>query len=167
MRYNHLIYHGRDVPHCPILIRGRPGFVYSLEWFEHFATNLLPGLQFCGLTYEGQAVEMCKALPAGGVDVLDTPVYWLLPNGDTKCCSARVLHTYRSRLGLQADNKDEHEAVGRALGFAFLGGRCDATDLLADPGRLQEQKWSTLQWQLPSSSMDVRWWLTNLPFARS
>ena len=104
-----------------------------------------------------------QGIAGKGVDVLVYSVYWLLPNGETKCCSARALHTDRSRLGLQADSEDEYRAIGSALGFAFLGGRCDVTDLLADPGTLQEQKWSTLQWQLPSSSMDACWWLTNLP----
>ena len=106
---------------------------------------------------------MCKVLPDGGVDALDTSVYWLLPNGETKCCSARMLHKDRSRMGLQPDSKDEYEAIGSALGFSFLGGRCDVTDLLADLGTLQEQKWATLQWQLPISSMDACWWLTNPP----
>ena len=66
-------------------------------------------------------------------------------------------------MGLQPDIKDEYEAIGAALGFSFLGGRCDVTDLLADLGTLQEQKWATLQWQLPSSSMDACWWLANPP----
>ena len=77
--------------------------------------------------------------------------------------AARALHKDRSRMGLQPDSKDEYEAIGAALGFSFLGGRCDVTDLLADLGTLQEQKWATLQWQLPSSSMGACWWLTNPP----
>ena len=111
---------GRDVPHCPLRLRGRPGLIYSLQWFEHFAASVLPGLQYCGLVYEGNAVESCKTLPAGGVDVLDSPVYWLFPNGETQCCSARSLHIDRRHIGIQADSKEDYEAIGAALGFHFL-----------------------------------------------
>ena len=52
----------------------RPGLVYSIQWFEQFAENVILGLQFCGLIYEGQAVDMCNTLPSGGVDVLDVSV---------------------------------------------------------------------------------------------
>merc|ERR1712197_86661 len=148
---------------CPIRMPGRPGLVYSTGWFEQFAENLIPGLQFCGLVCEGQSLGMCKSLPSGGVDVLDTPVYWLLPNGETTCCTARRLQQDRQRVGLQPDSKDEYEAIGNAMGFTYLGGRCGCTDLLADPGTLQEQRWAQLPWESPKSSMEACWWLTNLP----
>ena len=80
--YHNLIQHGQNIPHCPIRMRGRSGLVYSIDWFDHIAENVVPGLQFCGLVYEGQSVDMNRALPSGGVDVLDEPVYWLLPNGE-------------------------------------------------------------------------------------
>ena len=99
------------------------------------------GLQFCGLVYEGQAVNIEKALPSGGVDVLDVPVYWLLPNGEMTCCTTRRIHEDRHCLGVQADSKDDYEEIGKALGFTFLGGRCNVTDLIADPGTWQEQRW--------------------------
>ena len=130
-------------------MRGRPRLVYSIQWFEQFAENAMRGLQFCGLVYEGQAVSMEKASPSGGVDVLDEPAYWLLPNGETTCCTARHLIQDRHRHGLQPDTKYEYAAIGNALGCAFLGGRCEVTDLLADPGTLQEQRWSHLPWGLP------------------
>ena len=98
-------------------MRGRSGLVYSLQWFEQFAENVLSGPQFCGLVYEGQSVEMCKVLLDGGVDVLDASAYWRLPNGETKCCSGRALRKGRSRMGFQPDSKDEYEAIGAVLGF--------------------------------------------------
>ena len=66
-------------------------------------------------------------------------------------------------MELQPDSKDDYEAIGSALDLTFLGGRCDVTDLLADPGTLREKRWATLQWQLPTSSVDACWWLTNHP----
>ena len=111
----------------------------------------------------GQVANMNKALPSGGVDVLDAPVYWLFPNGETTCCTARHMQRDRHRAGAQPDSKEDYEAIGNALGFTYLGGRCDVTDLLADPGTLQEQRWSQLPWELPKSSIDACWWLTNTP----
>ena len=63
--YNHMFHIGRNVPHCPIHMRGHSGLVYSLQWFEQFAENVLSGLQFCGLVYEGQSVDMCNVLHDG------------------------------------------------------------------------------------------------------
>ena len=63
--YHHLIHDGDNIPHCPIRMRGRPGLVYSIQWFEQFAEHIMPGLQFCGLVYEGQAVSMEEVLPSG------------------------------------------------------------------------------------------------------
>ena len=117
----------------------------------------MPGLQFCGLIYEGQAVDMCKTLPSGGVDVLDVPVYWLLPSGETTCCSARHLHKDCHRVGVQFDSQDDYEAMGKARRLKYIGGRCDVTDLLEDLGTLRERRWASLPWEMPTSSMDACW----------
>ena len=98
---------------------------------------------------------MEKVLPAKDVDALDVPVYWLLPKGETTCCTARHMHQDRHRLGAQPDSKDDYEAIGSALGFTYRGGRCDVTDSLADPGTLQVQRWSQLPWELPKSAIDA------------
>ena len=42
IRYDSLISYGRSVPNCPIRLAGRPGFVYSVEFFEQFAAKHLP-----------------------------------------------------------------------------------------------------------------------------
>ena len=144
-------------------MRGRPGLVYSVQWFEQLAENVRLGLQFCGLIYEGQVVGMCKTLPLGGAGVLDVSVYWLLPSGETICCSARQLLKDRHRVGVQRDTQDDYDATGKALGLTYLGGRCDVTELLADLGTLRDKRWASLLWLIPKSSMDVCWWITNLP----
>ena len=114
--YRNLIHLRRNIPHCPIRMRGRPRLVYSIQWFEQFAENVMLGLQFCGIVYEGQAVNIEKALPSGGVDVLDVPVYGLLPNGETTCCTARRIREDRHCLGVLADIKDDYAAMCKALG---------------------------------------------------
>ena len=97
------------------------------------------------------------------MDVLDVSVYWLLPSGETTCCSARHLHKDRRRVGVQLDSQDDYEAMGKALGLKYLGGRCDVTDFLEDLGTLRERRWASLPWEMPKSSMDACWWITNLP----
>ena len=149
------MHHGRNILYCPIRMCGRPGLVYSIQWFEQFAENVMLGLQFCGLIYEGQPMDMCKTLPSGGVDVLDVSVYWLLPSGETTCCSARHLHKDRHRVGVQLDSQDDYEAMGQALGLTYLGGRCDVTDFVQDPGTLRKRRWASLPWMMPTSSMDA------------
>ena len=38
--YYHLVSHGRPVPNCSMRLTGRPGPVYSVEFFEQFAANI-------------------------------------------------------------------------------------------------------------------------------
>ena len=91
IRYHDLVTHGRAVPNCPMRLC-RPGLLYSLNIFDDFAANICPGLRFCGLMHEGSNLSVEKCLPAGSIDVLDQPVYWLWPNGVLRCASARALH---------------------------------------------------------------------------
>ena len=70
---------------------GRPGLVYSLEFLDRFAENIVTGLEYRGPAYEGATLTLERSLPAGGVDVLDEPVYWLFPSGELRCCTARAL----------------------------------------------------------------------------
>ena len=97
---------------------GRPGIVYSIQWFEQFAEQVMPGLQFCGLIYEGQSVDMCKTLPSGGVAVLDVSVYWLLPSGETTCCSARPLPNKYGLLDWRT------RGDGHGVGVNRVGSEC-------------------------------------------
>ena len=93
--YHNLVSPGRAVPNCPLRIAGRPGLVYSVEFLDEFARNICSGLEFRGVVYEGSSLALERALPLGGVDILDQPVYWLWPNGVLRCASARALHRSR------------------------------------------------------------------------
>ena len=46
---------------------------------DEFARNICSGLEFRGVVYEGSNLALERALPLGGVDVLDEAVYWLFP----------------------------------------------------------------------------------------
>ena len=97
------------------------------------------------------------------MDVLDEAVYWLFPSGALLCRSPRDLQRAGPAAGNTPDSKDDYEAVGAALGYQFLGGRCDTTELLQDPGTLAERRWTQLSWSLPESTLAACWWLTNAP----
>ena len=90
--YRNLISLGRPVPNSPMLLQGRPGLLYTIEFFDNFAANICRGLRFCGLMHEGSNLCLERCLPAGGIDVLDRSVYWQWPNGVVRCASARALH---------------------------------------------------------------------------
>ena len=91
IRYRDLITQGRPVPNCPMRLC-RPGLVYTVEFLDQFAENICRGLRFCGLMHEGSSLSLERCLPAGGIDVLDQPVYWQFPSGALRCVSARSLH---------------------------------------------------------------------------
>ena len=120
-------------------------------------------MEYRGLVYEGAALTLERSLPAGGVDVLDEPVYWLFLRGALLCRFPRDLQRAGPAAGNTPDSKDDYEAVGAALGYQFLGGRCDTTELLQDPGTLAEGRWTQLSWSLPESTLAACWWLTNAP----
>ena len=101
IKYRDVITQGRSVPNCPMRLAGRPGLVYSVAFFEQFAAKICQGLEFCGLVYEGSSLTLQKSLPAGGIDVLDQPVYWQFPSGTLRCVSARSLQR-SPRLGESA-----------------------------------------------------------------
>ena len=161
--YHNLVAQARPVPNCPLRLLGRPGLLYSLEFYNEFAENVVPGLEYRGLVYEGAALTLERSLPAGGVDVLDEAVYWLFPSGALLCRSPRDLQRAGPAAGNTPDSKDDYEAVGAALGYQFLGGRCDTTELLQDPGIVAERRWTQLSWSLPESTLAACWWLTNAP----
>ena len=90
IRYRDLITQGRPVPNSPLRLQGRPGLVYTVAFFDAFAANI--GVQLCWLMHEGSNLCLERCLPAGGIDVLNQPVYWQWPNGVVRCVSARALH---------------------------------------------------------------------------
>ena len=55
-------------------LAGRPGLVYTVAFFDAFAANISPGLQYCGVFYDGSILALERALPLGGVDVLDEAI---------------------------------------------------------------------------------------------
>ena len=90
--YRNLISLGRPVPNSPVLLQGRPGLLYTFDFFDNFVANICRGLRFCGLKHEGSNLCLEKCLLAGSIDFLNQPVYWHLPNGVVRCVSARALH---------------------------------------------------------------------------
>ena len=118
-------------------------------------------MSYLGLLHDGTSLDYLEAMPSGGIDVLDHRVYWLFPNGAVRCCSARDLHQRCPSEASKADSIDNYECIAEVLGFKYLGGQCDVTDLLQDKGALKEERWKAYGWRLPASSVASCWWLTN------
>ena len=92
VRYNNLFALGRSVHNSILRLPEPPRLVYVVAFFDAFAGNISPGLQYCGVVYEGCNLSVSRSLPAGGVDILEEPMYWLWPNGVLRCVSARAQH---------------------------------------------------------------------------
>ena len=71
----------------------RPPLHYRI--FDNFAANICQGLRFCRLMHEGLHLCLERCLPARGIDVLNQPVYWQLPNGVVRCAEARNAQPFR------------------------------------------------------------------------
>ena len=56
---------------------------------------------------------------------------------------------------------EAYQEVATAFGYEYLGGSCDVTDLLADPGTLREQCWRRFNLRQPDGALSPCWWLTN------
>ncbi len=159
--YQNLAVHARPVPHCPVRLRGSPGLRYSLAFLDAFAENVLSGLTYQGVMYDGPAMRAERDVPHGGVDVLDAKAYWLYPSGALRCMSARELQEAGAAAAAPPESEEEYEYVAASFGYLYLGGRCDVTDSLQEPGTMQDRRWSELAWSLPETALSPCWWLTN------
>ena len=116
--------------------------------------------------HRGERPEIAPALPREGLDALDEPVYWTLPDGRCVCKSARQL-AVMNEYELEATNTIEmYLAVAKAYKYACLGEiPPDVVDaFLQDPGTLKEEKWKSMvvphaRW--PEHEASKCWWLTN------
>jgi len=127
--YNNLVDHGRAVPCEPFLLPWQAGFRYDLAFMDAFADSVCSGLTYAGIIYDGPVLEYTRDVPQGGVDVIDTKVYWLFPSGVLRCLTMRELRLLSATEFTEEETVDAYHAVAEALGYRYLGGRCDMTGL--------------------------------------
>lgn len=161
LSFNDLEDHGRPVPHCPLRLKGGQGFRYSLEFMEAFAANVCDSLTYEGIMYDGPVPQIVRDVPLGGVDLLDENVYWRFPGGVVRCLSVRALDAISATDLKVSETEADYQRIALQLGYEYLGGGCDVTELLAAPGVLKDGGWRSLPWCLPESSLSPCWWLTN------
>ncbi len=162
--YYNMNSHSKPISHCPMRVSaGTTGFHYTLEFFDALAENLCTGLTYQGLIYEGPVLSVVRDVPHGGDSPLDVKAYWLHPQGALKCMSARELHhaCATNTLMAAAEEEADYVKVAESFGYLYLGGRCDVTNLLEEPGTMRDQRWKELPWRLPETSLSSCWWLTN------
>ena len=79
-RADDLLHHGRHVPLNPL--RACPtNLTFSIDWMEAVANNVLLGITYKGVVYEGDAQNFSLDLPNAGFDVQNKIVNWVLPDG--------------------------------------------------------------------------------------
>ena len=128
------------------------------------AENILPGLAYVGIVYEGPVPEYVRDLPEGGHDVLASKVYWRFPVGMVRCLSARDLVTARVSDLDQAETREDYEHVADSFGYTYLGVAVDAAaldDFKAATVTLQERRWESMEWRLPENGLQLCWWVTS------
>ena len=151
----------QGVPHCPFKLRGCNGFRYNLPFFDKFANNVLPGLTYQGIISEGPVLDISRQVPQGGLDVLDAKVLWLFPSGVLRTFSARDLRASVVDTLDEPETATSYHDVGESFGYEYLGGGCDVTELLENPGSIANRRWVGYNWALPRNAVSGCWWLTN------
>ena len=66
---HHLLHHGRRLPMNPLRNTCPSCLTFSVEFFEAVGRNVREGIQFEGITYDGDKPEILRQLPNEGVDV--------------------------------------------------------------------------------------------------
>eukprot|EP00974_Lingulodinium_polyedra_P008726 834639-Lingulodinium_polyedra.AAC.1 len=132
---------------------------------DALAQNLLPGLVYVGVVYDGSVAEYVRDVPGGGRDVLAAKVFWRFPAGALRCLSVRDLRRARLAELDEAETREAYERVANAYGYTFLGVATDSAaldDLKTDAGTYQDRRWEKMQWRLPAGAMDVCWWVAGI-----
>ena len=63
---HHLVHHGRSAPLNPL--RTCPtNLTFSTKWMEAGANNVLPGIKYKGIVYQGDAQHFSPDLPNAGI----------------------------------------------------------------------------------------------------
>ncbi len=114
------------------------------------------GRTYRGVVFEGPCIEVTREVPQGGVDIIDTKVFWRLTSGSQRCMTPRELQQATPTELSEAESVEAYEAVAPALGYTHLGW-CRAYAQVRAPldssHALEEQRWATLRWELPESTV--------------
>ena len=106
-------------------------------------------------------------MSAGGLDIHNVPVYWVLPCGRSVCYSIYALRSVPDDELAPYDSDEAYKATAREFRFDILGAVAseepekDFVESREDIGTLHDQRWSCLKWKKPDNEDLPCWWLAN------
>ena len=89
-------------------------------------------------------------------------MHWMFASGVLRCLSPREIKVTSSTDFGETDTIENYREVAAVFGYEYLGGKCDVTELLQEPGTMLEKRWEKLAWLLPDNTLDPCWWLVRL-----
>jgi len=115
--------------------------MFNFEFMQAVANNVLNGIAYKGIAYEGDRPNIMLDLPNGGVDVQKEVVQWVLPDG--RCVAWTVAELAQKRPDELTDPKARaaYFAIGEEVEYYPLGVLPDEVlDAYRDaPGTLEER----------------------------
>ena len=123
---------------------------------EAVANNVLPGIKYKGIVYEGDAQHFSPDLPNAGIDVQNEIVNWLLPDGRCMAWTVAELAQKRPDELIDPSAREAYFAVGKDLGYLPLGMLPDEEfEIYREaPGALEERLWRRYKWAWPENETE-------------
>ena len=56
---------------------------FAIEFMQAFVKSVYAGIDFAGVSFEGDRPDLIVHVPDGGLDIQDQPLHWTLPCGRT------------------------------------------------------------------------------------
>ena len=140
------------------------GLAVTKEFLKAVAANTHPGIIFKGIVQDSERPDIKNMLPNEGVDVLDEPFYWALPDGRIVCWSVRELARKRSDELFLENVHDAYLEIAKEVGYDVLGKPlCEHEFELfrQDVGVLEERRWKSLEWEPPTDESAPCWFVAN------
>ena len=163
-RAHDVVNNGRPVPWNPLSPTSPTGLAVTKDFLKAVATNTHPGILFKGIVLDAERPDIKSMIPNQGVDILNEPFYWSLPDGRVVCWSVMELaQKHNDELFLE----DVHEAyleIAKDVGYDVLGKPIcenEFEQFRADVGVLEERRWKQLEWESPVDENCPCWFVAN------
>jgi hypothetical protein len=93
------------------------GFCFDVNFMKHVGRNVHGAIQFKGVCFDGgERPDLRVQVPNGGMDILDEPVFWSLPDGRVVCWPLLTLKDKRADELLEENTHDVYRAIAKEFG---------------------------------------------------
>jgi len=113
-----------------------------MEFMQCVANNVLEGISYKGIAYEGDRPDIVEEVPNNGIDVQDEVAHWVLPDGRCVAWTVAELAGKRPDELLDPKAKALYFAIGEEMEYYPLGMLPDEIfDAYREqPGTLEERE---------------------------